>query len=95
MGNCLVLLNTEHGKELFDSIAYRIVQRASKIEYAIAGNPCIDHSSKQHPKRSQFFANLDKFTIDELIMMYCPYPSLMKRLYYRVRRLLGKFKSSL
>ena len=40
----------------------------------------------------EFFANLDKHTLDELIKLYCPYPSPLKRVYYRVRGLLGRVK---
>jgi coenzyme F420-reducing hydrogenase beta subunit len=91
-GTSVVLLNTDHGKALFDSVVDSVVQRESKVEYAIAGNPCIVSSSKPHPKRSEFFANLDKHSLDELIKKYCPYPSLTKRLYSRIRNVLGRLK---
>jgi coenzyme F420-reducing hydrogenase beta subunit len=89
-GTSVVLLNTEHGKALFESVADKVFQCDSKVEYAIAGNPCIVCSSKQHPKRSEFFANLDKYTLDQLIKMYCPFPSPLKRAYTRARALLGR-----
>lgn len=91
-GTSVVLLNTEHGCELFDSVADKIVQCESKVEYAIAGNPCIIRSSKPHPKRTEFFANLDKYTLNKLIKMYCPFPSLHKRLYFHIRGFLGRIK---
>lgn len=89
-GTSVVLLNTEHGVDLFNSISDKINQCESKVEYAIAGNPCIVRSSKQHPKRTEFFANLDKYTLDQLIKMYCPFPSPLKRAYTRARALLGR-----
>ena len=91
-GTSVVLLNTEHGKALFESVAGKIAQCDSKVEYAIAGNPCIVRSSTPHPKRSEFFANLDKYTLDQLIKMYCPYPSPLMRVYIRVRSLIGRIK---
>lgn len=91
-GTSVVLLNTDHGKALFDSVVDSVAQCESKVEYAIAGNPCIVSSSKPHPKRSEFFANLDKHSIDELIKKYCPYPSLTKRVYSRVSGMLGRIK---
>ena len=91
-GTSVVLLNTEHGKTLFDAVADKVFQCDSKVEYAIAGNPCIVRSSKPHPKRAEFFANLDKYTLDQLIKMYCPFPSPLKRAYTRVRGLLGRIK---
>ena len=92
-GTSVVLLNTEHGKALFESVTDKVVQCDSTVEKAIAGNPCIIRSSKQHPKRTEFFANLDKYTIDELIKMYCPYPSFLKKFSLRVRSLLGRMKN--
>ena len=91
-GSSVVLLNTTPGSMLFESVADKVVQCESKVEYAIAGNPCIVRSSKQHPKRTEFFANLDKYSLDELIKMYCPYSSSLERLYYRVRAVLGRMK---
>ena len=89
-GTSVVLLNTAHGRELFDSVAGKVTQCDSKIEYAIAGNPCIVRSSTQHPKRAEFFANLDKYTLDQLIKIYCPFPSPLKRVYTRARAVLGR-----
>ena len=91
-GTSVVLLNTTPGSMLFESVADNVVQCDSKVEYAIAGNPCIVRSSKPHPKRAEFFANLDKYSIDQLIKMYCPFPSPLKRVYIRVRGLLGRVK---
>jgi hypothetical protein len=91
-GTSVVVLNTEHGKALFDAVADNVFQCDSKVEYAIAGNPCIVRSSKPHPKRAEFFANLDKYSLDQLIKKYCPFPSPLKRVYYRVRGLLGRIK---
>lgn len=94
-GTSVVLLNTEHGVDLFNSISDKINQCESKVEYAIAGNPCIVRSSKQHSKRSEFFADLDKYTLNDLIKKYCPYPSLINRIYAKTRRVLGKIKRKL
>ena len=91
-GTSVVLQNTAHGGELFESVADKVVQCDSNVEYAIAGNPCIVRSSEPHPKRAEFFANLDKYSLDQLIKMYCPFPSPIKRMYSRVRGLLGRVK---
>ena len=91
-GTSVVLLNTTPGSMLFESVADKVVQCDSKVENAIAGNPCIVRSSKPHPKRAEFFANLDKYTLDQLIKKYCPFPSPLKRVYLRVRRVLGRIK---
>lgn len=94
-GTSVVLLNSNHGKTLFDSVADKVVQCESKVEYAIAGNPCIIRSSKPHPKRAEFFANLDKCSIGNLINKYCPYPSFLKRIYHLTKRILKKIVDSI
>jgi coenzyme F420-reducing hydrogenase beta subunit len=94
-GTSVVLLNTKHGEELFDSVADGIIQCDSKIEYAIAGNPCIVRSSKQHSKRAEFFADLDEYSLDELVKKYCPLPSLPRRMIRRIKRMLGSVKRRL
>jgi len=91
-GTSVVLLNTTPGGMLFESVVDKVAQCDSKVEYAIAGNPCIVRSSTPHPKRAEFFANLDKYTLDQLIKKYCPFPSPLKRAYTRMRGLLGWVK---
>lgn len=91
-GISVVLLNTAHGKALFDSVSFQMTLCDSMVEYAIAGNHCIIRSSKPHPKRADFFANLDRYSLNQLIKKYCPWPSLSKRVYIRVRGLLGRIK---
>ena len=91
-GTSVVLLNTAHGSELFDSVADKIAQCESSVDAAIAGNPCIVRSSKPHPKRAEFFANLDRYSLDQLIKKYCPFPSPLKRIYLRARGVLGRIK---
>jgi len=91
-GTSVVLLNTEHGGKLFASVANHIVQCESKAEYAIAGNPCIVRSEPQHPRRTEFFANLDKMEFDALVKKYCPAPPLYKRAYSFARRFAGRLK---
>ena len=91
-GASVVLLNTTPGSMLFEAVADKVAQCDSKVEYAIAGNPCIVHSSTPHPKRAEFFANLDRCSLDQLIKKYCPFPSPLMRVYIRVRELLGRVK---
>ena len=91
-GTSVVLLNTDHGKVLFDSVLDSVNWCESKVEYAVAGNPCIVSSSKPHSERAEFFAKLDKCTLDELIKKYCPYPSLFKKMYFSIRNFFECFK---
>ncbi len=94
-GTSVVLLNTERGEKVFDEIAARLRTCESNLSAAIAGNPCIVRSSKPHPKRAEFFAELDTKTLDELIRKFCPYPGSLKKAYGKVRRILGAVKRRL
>lgn len=91
-GTSVVLLNTTHGADLFNSVADQVKYCESSVENAIAGNPCIVRSSIQHPRRAEFFAALDQFPLSVLIKKFCPYPSLPKRALFKIRRILGAVK---
>lgn len=94
-GTSVVLLNTAQGEKLFEEISPRLKFCESKLEYAIAGNPCLVRSSKQHPRRREFFDALDSKSLDELIQAYCPYPGVLKKSYLKIRRVLGAVKRRL
>ena len=89
-GTSVVLLNTAHGETLFNSISDKLKICDSFLDKAIAGNPCIVRSSIQHPKRAEFFAELDTKSLDELLKKFCPQPSLLVRVYRKIRGILGR-----
>ncbi len=94
-GTSVVLLNTECGEKLFEEVFPRIRSCESSLSAAIAGNPCIVRSSKPHPKRAEFFAELDFKTLDELIRKFCPYPGPLEKACHKARRILGAVKRRL
>ena len=70
-GTSLVLIHTETGKQLFQSLTNKINYSDANIEKAIEGNSCLIQSTKYNPKREEFFKRLNMgqdFTtiIDEL-----------------------------
>jgi len=91
-GTSVVLLNSAQGEHLFESIRTNVRCCESSVEKAIVGNPCIVRSSKPHPKRAEFFAELDGKSLDELIKKYCPDPVCYIRFYYKLRGILGCVK---
>ncbi|MCQ2049796.1 MAG: Coenzyme F420 hydrogenase/dehydrogenase, beta subunit C-terminal domain [Candidatus Saccharibacteria bacterium] len=91
-GTSVVLLNTEHGESLFNSISDQIRQCESSVENAIAGNPCIVRSSVEHPKRAEFFAELDSKSLNELLKKYCPRIFLYQRCLGSIKRILKCLK---
>lgn len=87
-GTSVVLLNTTHGEGLFAKIAGQIEQRDSSLENAVAGNPCIVRSSKEHFRRYEFFADLDKLTMEELVRKYCVRLPLYKIVLLKIKKML-------
>ena len=89
-GTSVVLLNNGHGEELFLSIADGIVQCDSTLEKAIAGNPCMIRSSKEDFRRQDFFVDLDKFSMDDLVKKYCDSLSICKIGLLKIRNYVRK-----
>lgn len=94
-GTSMVLLNTEHGIKLFDSIINHTILCNSKIEYAIAGNHNINRSSMIHPKRNDFFQLLDNHSLKELIALYKLKPSFREQFFSSIITILWKFYQKL
>lgn len=88
-GTSVVLLNTECGKNLFHTVIPNVVHCMSKLEYAVAGNPCIIRSGGQHRKRMEFFKQLDKESLNELARCFLKKESLFSVYFYA---LVGKIK---
>lgn len=70
-GTSVVLLNTDHGETLLSSVSGSLRLCESSLEQAVAGNPCIIRSSKEHFRRPEFFADLGRLSMDELVSKYC------------------------
>ncbi len=70
-GTSVVLLNTNHGEKLFANVSKNIKQCNSALENAIVGNPCIVRSSKENFRRPDFFADLDRLSMNGLVEKYC------------------------
>lgn len=91
-GTSVVLINTTHGEELFN--AAKITAEStptmticeSKLEYAIAGNPCIVRSSHVHENRDSFMAALDSATLSELLKKFNPPPNIVYRVIRKIYR---------
>ena len=84
-GTSVVLLNTGHGDDLFSSIVNRIDSCNSALDKAVAGNPCIVSSSKEHFRRVEFFADLDTMSMGALFEKYCAKLPLYKIVLLKLR----------
>lgn len=91
-GTSLVMVNSEKGRELFDSIKDSIVWRQFTMDYARKGNPAMEGSlSSANPNRAAFFADLDKLSFEKVAVKHFPLPTFKKKL----KRILSPLRSIL
>ncbi|WP_290730016.1 Coenzyme F420 hydrogenase/dehydrogenase, beta subunit C-terminal domain [Fibrobacter sp. UBA3629] len=88
-GTSVVLFNTECGKSLFHAVISNVAHCMSKLEYAVAGNPCIIRSGGQHRMRADFFKQLDNESLNELARCFLKKESFFSVFFYAF---VGKFK---
>ena len=76
-GTSLVMVNSDKGQALFDSIKEKIVWRQFTMDDARAGNGAMDASLKSSSSdREAFFADLNKLSFEKVAAKYFPHPSL-------------------
>lgn len=91
-GTSLVMVNSDKGQALFDSIKDKVEWRQFTMDDARAGNPAMDGSlSSAKPNREAFFNDLDKLPFEKVAAKHFPLPSWKKK----VRRLLSPIKGLL
>ena len=85
-GTSLVMVNSEKGQALFDSIKDKIEWRQFTMDDARSGNPAMDGSLESaSSNRDAFFNDLDKLPFEKVAKQYFPLPSLMKDIRIRLR----------
>ena len=70
-GTSLILLNNKKAKSIYSEIE-KCFELSKKVplKYAILGNRNLYAPHKMHPKRDEFFENLNKYTLKQLTNMY-------------------------
>lgn len=93
-GTSLVMVNSDKGMQLFDSIKDKIEWRQFTMADARKGNPAMDDSLKSaKPNRDQFFQSLDNEPFEEVAKKYFPpVPSFMSNIIKKVRARLSAIK---
>ena len=90
-GTSLVMVNSEKGLSLFNSIQDLIICKQFSLEQAVAENQALLHSAKAlKDDRSDFFSDLDRFPFEQITKKYFPQPSLiweLKRIYGKIRKM--------
>lgn len=95
-GTSLVIVNSEKGQKLFDSIKDKIEWRQFTMEDARKGNPAMVSSlSPSKPNREDFFADLDELPFEKVAKKHFPSPSRSRMLKQRLRPFATLFRQML
>lgn len=87
-GTSLVMVNSDKGQALLDSIKEQIEWRQFTMDDARAGNPAMEGSLKSvKPNREAFFNDLDKLPFEKVAAKHFPLPSWRKELKKRLHPL--------
>lgn len=79
-GVSCIIVNTEKGKEVIESIKNDITHKKCDINEILSGNPSLKVSSKKTKNREQFFHDIENLTINELSNKYKKKISLLKKI---------------
>ena len=95
-GVSLLLVNSEKGSKMMSCVSSQLDSRETDIDYAITRNPAIVRPSMAHPKRQQFFDQLNQNPkhLSRLILKMIT-PPLLKRVKHETRVALWKIKQKL
>ena len=69
-GVSAIIINTEKGQQIFESISNNLEYKECKLEEIIDGNPSLKSSGKYPSKREEFFKDIDNLDIKELDKKY-------------------------
>ncbi|NFO13460.1 4Fe-4S dicluster domain-containing protein [Clostridium botulinum] len=69
-GTSLVLVNTQKGQDIFNTISCNMDFIKTDLNYAISCNPCIVKPVKYNPKREKFFSEINDDNIEKIIHKY-------------------------
>lgn len=89
-GTSLVVVHSEKGKELFDSIIDKVKYEKTTLAAAIKYNSAMIESVKHSINENEFFDNLDNFTFDELVNKFIPELPIYKKLINKIKKFIKK-----
>ncbi|MFA5479238.1 MAG: Coenzyme F420 hydrogenase/dehydrogenase, beta subunit C-terminal domain [Candidatus Muiribacteriota bacterium] len=90
-GTSLVLLNSQKGIDLFDTVKNSLFYEESKLEYALKVQPRLKSPSQYNILRPTFLNDLKSLNYKQIIKKYKLYkPSLIQRILYKISKKLRK-----
>lgn len=93
-GTSLLIVNSDKGNELFESIKNQIEFKMTDLNEAIKYNPSMISSVAHNSKRQGFFNDIDSLKFDKLVKKYCT-DNYIVRGKRKVRRVLSKIKHTI
>jgi hypothetical protein len=70
-GTSLVFINSNNGREIFNSISKKTDFKEVDINEAVKYNPSAIRSVKKNPNRDYFFEDIEKLKFNQLVKKYC------------------------
>lgn len=91
-GTSLVMINSDKGMSLFETIKDKIEWRKFTVEDARKGNPAMDISIKAiNPNRKQFYESLDSKPFEKVASLFFPKPpTILTRVLRKARNIFSK-----
>lgn len=88
-GTSLVIVNSLKARKIWNDIQSNVVSQETDLEKAIIHNPSVISPSVQHEKREEFFKYFHKMGVDKAIEKCMPQKSIIKRITYKIKRMLA------
>lgn len=88
-GVSAIIINTEKGKQIFESVSNNLEYKECKLEEIEAGNPSLKSSGKYQKNRNEFFNDMDSLSIKKLKKKYANI-SLIKKIKGKIKRIIKK-----
>ena len=89
-GVSAIIINTEKGNNIFNSIKDNTIYKECKLEEIVSGNPSLKISGKYPGNRNNFFKDLDLYDINKLSKKYIKKVSLYKKVLGKGKRIIKK-----
>ncbi len=88
LGTSLIMLNSEKGKQYYESISENIVSKKFTMQDAEPNNAAIHSSGEEGDEnlRKAFYKDLERYHFDVIIKKYFPMPTLKNKIIIQLRR---------
>lgn len=93
-GTSAIIINTEKGSTIFDSIKDKLTYKQCNIEEIVNDNPSLKYSSKKNQNRETFYDDINRLEFEKLYKKYKPKKaSIIKRIINKIKKIIKRFIS--